>query len=149
MIALLENNQPADPKTIYTLAITDEFRHNLYDDLKRIGKLKLFPAEFLSQKELAKSMLYVIANDEEQPESVTYVGEKTIMYDGKQQKFLLYRIAFTGPDLPDYLGVAGPYSTNQRDYESNHKVTGIHWDDVFVSTKLDEHFKNYMDSFKD
>lgn len=145
LIAMLENDQPVDNKTLYTLAITDEYRHNLYDELKRINKLKLFPANFLSQKELGKSKLYEYANEDEDymVNTLEYAGEKTVSYKGKQQKFYLYKISFSD-DGGSYLGVAGPYSSNPKDYSSTHDATGLYWDEEFDPKKTESLLKDYL-----
>jgi uncharacterized protein YbaP (TraB family) len=149
LIALLECNSPADTRTIYTLATTDEYRHNLYDELKRINKLKLFPSSYLSQKELGKSMVYEYASEDESlPEMISDAGERTILYKGKQQKFYLYKISFS-EDGGIYLGVAGPYHTNLKDYTSTHAATGVYWEEEFNAKELDKFFKDYLDSLEE
>jgi hypothetical protein len=144
-IALIEANQPADTKTIYTLAITDEYRHTLYDELKRINRLKLFPAEFANQRQLAQSkLLQILSEDEDAPTNINYVAEKIITYKGKQQKFFLYKFSYDAIGEPWYLGVAGPYSLNTKELESNHEASGAYWDEEFDPKKTDQHFKQYM-----
>ena len=149
LIALLENNQPVDSKTINTLATTDEYRHDLYDALKKINKLKFFPGEYSSQKELGKSKLYEYATDEEAPQFISYAGVKTLHYGGKQQKFYLYKVSFSAEDTTLYLGVAGPYAMDAKDVTSTHEVTGVFWDKVFDAKVMDELFKEYLKSLEE
>ncbi|OSZ80830.1 hypothetical protein CAP36_06205 [Chitinophagaceae bacterium IBVUCB2] len=147
-IALLENNQPVDTKTIMTLATTDEFRHELYDQLKKMNKLKLFPTAYLTQKELGKSKLYSYATDEEAPSMITDAGTRTILYKGKQQKFYLYKVAFSEDEPVYYLGVAGPYPLNSKDLTSIHTITGVYWDKEFGDESIDKLFNEYMASIE-
>ncbi|HMU45465.1 MAG TPA: TraB/GumN family protein [Chitinophagaceae bacterium] len=156
LIAMLANNQPVDNKTIYTLATTDEYRHRLYDELKKINKLKLFPSEFLNQKALAKSKVYEYATDEEAPESVTFTGERTLNYKGKQQRFYLFKVTFSYHDDEHeasrnyhYLGIAGPYALSLKDLTSNHEQTGVHWEEEFDADRIDEMLKAYLESMEE
>lgn len=149
LIAMLENNQPADAKTINTLATTDEYRHDLYDQLKRINKLKLFPASYLSQKELGKSKLYNYATDEEAPQFISDAGVRTVLYKGKQQKFYLFKISFSEEEPTFYLGVAGPYAVNVKDVTSTHHVTGVYWDKEFDAKSIDNLLKEYLASLEE
>ena len=149
LIAMLENNQPVDTKTITTLATTDEYRHDLYDELKRMNKLKLFPIAYLTQKELGKSKLYEYATDEESPQFITDAGERTILYNGKQQKFYLFKISFSEEEPVYYLGVAGPYSVNAKDFTSTHDITGVYWEEEFNAKAIDKLFKDYLTSIEE
>jgi uncharacterized protein YbaP (TraB family) len=149
LIAMLECNSPVDSRTIYTLATTDEYRHNLYDELKRLNKLKLFPSSYLSQKELGKSKLYEYASEDELiAEMISVAGERTILYKGKLQKFYLYKVSFSD-DEGTYLGVAGPYHTNLKDYTSTHDATGLYWEEEFNVKEIDKFFRDYLDSLEE
>ncbi len=55
IVALLKNNQPVNRVDLFTLATSDQFRSDLYDELKELGKEKLFPREYLSQQQLGKT----------------------------------------------------------------------------------------------
>lgn len=144
LIAMLENNMVADSKTIYTIATTDDYRHELYDELERLGKLKLFPGSYLSQKSLGQSKLYEYATDEETPEVITPVGERTFLYKGKEQKFFLYKVRHSEEESYTYLGIAGPYPMDRRVMKSTHDATGLHWDEEYDPKRIDEQFKAYM-----
>lgn len=145
-IAWLEAGQPSDSKTIYTLAITDEYRGQLYDELKRINKLKLFPPDFLNQQAFAQSkVIEVLSQDDEAPEFIHYVKEKTVNFKGTQQKFYLFKIQY-GFDAPEYLAIAGPYSLNSKDIISSHEATGVYWEKSFDAKKADAWLQEYLQS---
>ncbi len=149
MIAQLTNNQPVDSKIIYTLATTDEYRHDLYDELKRIGKPGFFPVQYSSQKELGKSKVYMYATDEESPGLITHAGERIVSYKGKQQKFYLYKVPFGIANSESYLGIAGPYKLDQKDPVSTHEVTGVYWSKEFDVKKINDLFKAYLSSIEE
>jgi len=145
LIAQMANNQPVDSKTIYTLASTDEYRHDLYTELKRIGKQNQFPASFLSQEQMGKSKLYgYAANKPNPPYFMEYVGARVVSFKGKQQKFLLYKINPADFGEPYYLGVAGPYSLNPKEYISSHEATGIYRKKEYDAKELDHFLKDYL-----
>lgn len=148
LIAQLKNDQPVDSRTIYTLATTDEYRHELYDELKKIGKQKLFPTQYLSQKEFGKSKLYEYVNGEEFP-LITYAGEKVALYKGRQQKFYLYKLSFSDFKTGPYLAIAGPYSLNGKDCASTHEATGVYWKAEFDAKYTDTFFKEYLLSLEE
>ena len=56
---------------------------------------------------------------------------------GKKQKFYLFKVCFEYEDEEPtcYLGVAGPYSLDQKKMESNDDVTELYWDEEFDSEK--------------
>jgi len=159
LIAMLKNNLPVDSKTIYTLATTDEYRYKLFEELRKLKKQSLFPSEYLSQEKLAYSKLFTDLNDEEYPVTITKLSSKTIMYKGKQQKIYLYKVfesgdyeylpATGGVDVTYYLAVVGPFSTNAKDYVSNHDLTGVYWDEEYDEKKIDELLKKYIESLKE
>ncbi|MDP4261071.1 MAG: TraB/GumN family protein [Bacteroidota bacterium] len=145
IIALLKNNQPVDSRDIYTLATTDEYRFELYEQLKKMGKLGLFPRDYLSQKHLGQSVLYGYATDDESPRFISYIGERTEMFMGKKQKFYLYKVPFDEIDSSStYLGVAGPYSPDPKDLNSTHDATGVVWSEKFDAKQIDAIFKKYL-----
>jgi len=157
LIVMLKNNLPVDTRTIYTLATNDEYRYNLFEELRKLKKQSLFPTDYLSQEKLAYSKLYTEYHDEEYPLMITKAGSKTILYKGKQQKVFLYKVFESDGDYylseekdrTYHLAIAGPYSINAKDYYSNHELTGVYWEKEFDIKKLDELLKEYLESLKE
>lgn len=145
ILAMLECKMQPDTKAISALAAADEYRHRLYDGLKRAGRLSLFPAAYLSQKQLGQSKLYeYITEDDDAPEILVPVTEKVIMYKGKKQRFWIYKLSFSADEPDYYMGVAGPYDLNAKNFDSNHNVTSVYWDKNFESNKIDSLLKEYL-----
>jgi hypothetical protein len=150
ILALAENNQPQDKKNIYTLATTDEFRSQLYNGLKKFKKETLFPKDYLSQKLLGQSEIFSYATEEDEPEMIEFITEKTEMFMGKKQKFYIYKVIYDFSDPENcYTGVAGPYSLDTKDYTSTHDVTGLYWDEVFDKEKVYDHLKELIKQAED
>jgi uncharacterized protein YbaP (TraB family) len=150
ILAQLEAKQPVDLKTIYTLATTNEYRHDLYDELKKLNKQNLFPSEFLTQQKLAESKLYSYSSEEDPPASMQYLGNKITDFNGKKQKFYLFKIMFSDdPDAASYLGVAGPYSLDQKNYLSTHEATGCYYSEEYDAKKTEQQLKDYFKSLEE
>jgi len=81
---------------------------------------------------------------ETEPEIINHAGERSIFYKGKEQKFYLYKVGFADDTESYYLGVAGPYPVNAKDFTSTHSITGIYWDSEFDSKALDKQLKEYL-----
>ena len=144
LLALLKNKQPIDQRTIYTLATTDEYRSRLYDELVKLNKISLFPPGYATQMALGRSKLFNLDSEEDQPETMEFIGERTRDYNGKKQKFYLFKVKYS-EDGDGYLGVAGPYELNAKILSSDQTATGIYFDKSFDGTKADEFFTKYID----
>ncbi|HLG38096.1 MAG TPA: hypothetical protein VI461_00460, partial [Chitinophagaceae bacterium] len=158
LVAQLRNNQRVDSRTIYTMATTVEYRYDLYEELRKLKKQSLFPADYLSQEKLAYSKLYKdYHEDDEYSVAFKSAGTKTILYKGKQQKVYIYKALETedydyslnDKDRTYYLAIAGPYSLNAKDYSSNHELTGIYWEKKYDEGKLDELIREYLESLEE
>jgi hypothetical protein len=142
---MLQNNLPVDTKTIYSLATKDEYRHDLYTELNRINKGKLFPIDYLSQKKLGQSKVFYMATEDVKPYMIDFVAEKIEMFNGKKQKFYLYKVSYNSEyDINSYLAVAGPYSMDTKNLNSTHSATLLYWEEFFDAKRIDEFFKEII-----
>lgn len=142
LMALLDNGENVTVSDLLPLAKSDEYRATLYDKLSGENKLDLFPKEFLTQRLLGQSYVFSAAYEEGAP-AVTYLKEKTVEFNGKKQKFYLYKVTFgDGEDEEEtnYLGVAGPFSLNIKEMKTDESGTGINWHDEFDAKKIDALF---------
>ncbi len=144
--ALACNGQPVTKKEVLDLAERDEHRHALYDKLKACNKLALFPAAQLSQKLMGQSRLFSqLYDEEEEPEKISFVGERVIDFAGGKKRIFLYKIMYTEDDPEThYLGFAGPFALDVKDISSDHKLTGVNWMQSFDAGKLNESMKEYL-----
>ena len=144
--ALAKKNHRVDGVHLFTIATSDEHRRTLYEELKASGRLDLFPKDFMTQKEMAKSDMYVNAMDEETPMGVTFVKEKTVDYNGKRQRFYLFKIDYSNNSQ---LGIAGPYAINEKDFRTTYTGLGIYWDASYDAKQTDDQFKIYMQQMEE
>lgn len=151
-MALLKNSQPVSNNTLLTLAANDECRVQLYTRLNELKKLNLFPVKYLSQKEISKSELISIGSeDDETPASITFIGERTAIYDGKTRRFLLYKITYDygEEESVTYLGIAGPYDLKSNKITINADGSGIYYDESYNAAKFDKHLRAYLKKLED
>jgi uncharacterized protein YbaP (TraB family) len=87
MILLLRNNRPVADSMLSVFASLDEFRYELYDDLKTLNKANLFPVSFKDQRSMARSRLLDL-QDYNKPDTLVYLEKLPLQY--KDRKGLLY-----------------------------------------------------------
>lgn len=144
VLALAKNNQPLNPHDIEKIAENKSYRKDLYEEFRKHNKQNLFPAKFATQLKIAESEIHVLCSDDDEPQSVTFIGERTEVFMGKKQKFYLFRVSFEGEDYSSsYLGVTGPYSTG-KDMITSSEAAGAYWEEEFDRKKIDEHLKKHL-----
>lgn len=137
--ALLQNKQSVNPQAIKMLATDKETRIELYDSLKAYKKEALFPSQYLNQKSFAESLIYSAASDDEEPDAITYVTQKTINFKGKQSKFYFYKIVYgEDDDNHSYLGCAGPFNVNVNDVSIKDADADLYYDEDYDASKLSD-----------
>ncbi|MBO9681223.1 MAG: TraB/GumN family protein [Flavisolibacter sp.] len=86
---LLLRNKKAVPDTMLKyFAALDDYRYELYSDLKE-GKLSnLFPSAFSSQVQLAKGRLFEVGSNYNKPDSVVYIDKLPVQF--RERKGFVY-----------------------------------------------------------
>jgi len=150
LIALLKNNQAVSAVDIEKIAEDKAYRKDLYEELKKLDKLKLFPVKYATQQKIAESEIYQLASDDDDPSSTTFIGERVEMFMGKKQKFYLFKIDYSGEDeSTSYLGVTGPYPLTSPEMIASSDVAGLYWHEEYDKVKLGEQFKKYLSDMED
>lgn len=145
-VGLIKNKQSVEAAQLDKIASDKNYRSSLYSKLAAAGKQNLFPSRFSSQRSIAESEIFVSASDDYEPSSIQFIGEKTAMYQGANQKFMLFKIVFSSEegDRETYLGIAGPYPVKSKKIITDPKGTGVYTDESFNAKKLEEHLKLYL-----
>ncbi len=144
-LALIKNDKKVSEEEVYKVAASQEYRSSFYQKLKQMKRLALFPNEFLSQVELARSDVFVYAYDEEYPVNMEFIKEKIMGKGRNKSKFFLFKVEF---NQSAYLGIAGHYSTNKNNLETDNKFTGIYWDEEFDESQVELFFQHYLKQFE-
>ncbi len=96
---------------------------------------------------MAESDMYNIAYDETPVTEMELLGVRQVQYKGELKKFYLYRIQLGEGDedeVETYLGIAGPYSVNEKEMRIKTSITGLYTTEAFDEEKIDEHFEAYL-----
>jgi len=149
---LLQNKQAISPLAIQALAKEKSTRIELYDTLTAYKKQKLFPALYRSQKSFGESLVY-LSDDDNTPDSITYVAGKTIDFKGRKSKFYFYKLAFgQSEDVQYYLACAGPFPLDLTDISLKDATSAIYYHADFDQSNLaaqeDALINQMLDSFE-
>ena len=68
-----------------------QHRSTLYEVLKEIRRLNLFPKELATQKQIATSDMYINAMDEETPLAVKFIKKKLLNTMERNNAFIFSR----------------------------------------------------------
>jgi len=84
-LTLLAKNKESIPqKQLSDLAADMNGRLDLFGKLRAVGKLNLFPKAYKSQKYLAEALLFQGKTYNVEKDSVEFLTQKSLQYDGKQ-----------------------------------------------------------------
>lgn len=149
-VQLLRIKQPVDPPILLSIAADSDYRISLYDEMKKLGIEAQYPPKYLNQKAFAES--YLISSLEDGYERLDFIGEKTVLYKGKRQKFYLYKVAvaYYGEEANTYLGVSGPFDLDGKNILiSKERIAGVYQAEEFKQSAIDKHFRLYLLQFED
>jgi hypothetical protein len=151
-ICLVRNGQVADPKEIGKLAADNDYRLDLFADLKKLGKEYLFPAKFRTQRYFAEAELYSYATDDNSPSSIVFLGEREAELNGQRKKFYLFRVDFNyeeEDEASSYLGIAGPYEKEAKNLETTNDATEVYYDEEYDKKTVDQQFRELLKKAED
>lgn len=145
VVELIKNGQAVKPSILEKIAADDYNRSLFYDDLKKLNCLKLFPAKYLNQKSIARSeLVQYMSEDDMEPSEITFLSEKEAIFQGKKQKFYLFKLNYVYEDEKEvYLGICGPYAPGQKEIKTNPSVITLS-DEQLGSRNLDELFEKTL-----
>ncbi len=146
-VTLLENKLTVGSADLLKLAASNDYRISLYEKLKELKKESLFPITYKTQKAFAESELYLIATEgyEVDVNKISFIGEKIASYQGKKQKFYLFKVIIeVGDGRESRLGIMGPYGLKPQPLVTESDVSGMYMDEEFNLGKLDSHLKEFL-----
>lgn len=121
---LVRNNVPLNKKLFTKYLVSPYERLEMYDTLKAMNRLDIFPAELKKQKSLAEADLSARFMDEfeEEPQSLQLLEERKMLYNGTTQRFFLYKIHH---GESTYFGLAGPFPLSDKELVARGLMTGF------------------------
>ena len=146
VIALIKNNVVVDEGEMEKLAAGLGNRNYLYNELKKLGKLSLFPAQYATQLKIAEAEMHMIGSDDVDVSSVEFLGEREIVFMGEKKKFFLFQIGYENEDEEKeyYLGITGPYELKGGEILTDSKASGIYWEESLELPKLEGQLRHLL-----
>lgn len=144
VLRLLKNDQPVEAAELLKLAMDNDYRLELYSDLKKMGRVDLFPAKYKTQRYFAEAEIYNYATDDYSPNLVEFIGERLAEMNGEKKRFFLFRIGFDEEESGDgdtYLALAGPYDLDPKDLETNNDATAYYYEEAYNKKLVDKHYR--------
>ena len=123
LLLLLKNNKPYPDSLIKFFASLDEYRFQLFSDLKEMNRLGKFPAFYNNHLDLGRSSL-LNTKIYDKPDSVMYIDRLMADYKGKRGFIYFYRYKVKKDDLNWKLATMGlvPENPNQFVFEDSSQI---------------------------
>ncbi len=120
LLLLMANNKPYPDTLLKYFGSLDDYRYQLYADLKAKKKLDKFPALYNNHLDLGKSSL-LDSKSYGKPDSVVYVDRLKMEYKGKKGFIYFYKYKMKKDDLTWKLASVGlvPEDSKQFEFEDS------------------------------
>ena len=116
MLLLIRNNKPVADSTLNYFAAMDDYRYNLYRDLRKMDRLKLFPVKYDNKTDLAKSKL-IDSKTYGGPDSVVFLDKLPAKFKSDQGYVYFFKYKQKKDDLVWKLGTVGLISKDPGHFE--------------------------------
>lgn len=123
MMLLLRSKKSVPDTLLKYFAASDDFRYELYSDLKENNLMHLFPASYNNQMDLAKSKLVDISSDYNRPDSVVYLDKLPAQFKERNGYVFFFKYKNKKDDNSWKLGTVGilPADAKQFEFEKKQK----------------------------
>jgi uncharacterized protein YbaP (TraB family) len=119
---LLLRNKKAVPDTMVKyFAGLDDYRYELYSDMKEYKLSNLFPAAFNNQAELAKSELLDISGSYNKPDSLIYIDKLPIQFKERNGFVFFFKYKSKKDDNSWKLATVGIIPTDPKKFDFDSK----------------------------
>jgi uncharacterized protein YbaP (TraB family) len=138
IVALAKNGIRAPDGEMLKAAADDYWRYLLYNDLLQYKKQAWFPTKYATQQLMAKSYMYNMLDED--GGTATYIGERTALYDGKQQRFYLFKVNYDEEGGESVLAICGPFAMDKTKLTSSYKAVAFS-EEPYQKSQIDKEFK--------
>lgn len=122
MLLLLKHNKPYPDSLMKYFGSLEEYRYELYTDLKDMKKLDKFPSLYNNHLDLGKSSL-MDSKSYGKPDSVVYVDRLKAEYKGKKGFIYFYKYKNKKDDLTWKLATVGLVPEDPKKFEFEDSTT--------------------------
>ena len=116
MLQLLKANKPYPDTLLTYFASLDEYRYELYSDLKEMNKREKFPPAHNNHLDLGKSAL-LNEKSYDKPDSLIYVDRLKTEYKGKRGFIYFFKYKAKKDDLSWKLATVGLVPENPKEFQ--------------------------------
>ena len=149
MLLLLRNNKPVPDTLTQYFAGLDEYRYELYSDLKELKKEDKFPAQFNNHLDLGRSKL-MKEKSGDKPDSLIYIDKLPAELKGKKGYVYFYKYKTKKDDMSWKLATVGLVPLNATSFEFENTGKPDTDDDYTpASFRLSDYYRYDFTSFSD
>lgn len=116
LLQLMKKGRPYPDSLLRYFGGLDDYRYELYSDLKKMKKLDKFPAMYNNHLDLGKSSLFR-EKSYDKPDSLVYADRISTTYKGKKGYIYFFNYKMKKDDLNWKLAVVGMVPENPREFE--------------------------------
>ncbi|MEO7983338.1 MAG: TraB/GumN family protein [Bacteroidota bacterium] len=133
LLLMLKNNRPYPDTLLQYFGSLDDYRYELYSDLKELKQLDKFPSVYNNHVDLGKSSL-LDKKSYGKPDSVIYIDRLKTTYKGKNGFIYFYRYKTKKDDLTWKLATVGlvPEDPDQFEFEDSSHINLPGFDSALV-----------------
>jgi hypothetical protein len=141
-VLLVKNNKPVSDTLLNYFASLDDYRYNLYAELKELNKIKLFPAKWNDPVHLGKSKL-LNSGRYNRPDTIQFLEKRLLQYEQRKGYIYIFKYKEKKDDVSWKLATAGLVPEGaafefEREKKKD-KYTGDDYDFTqFSETKIEE-----------
>ncbi len=141
-ILLLRNSKPVADSIIQSLAASDQYRFDLYKQLKEIDEEKIFPKKYLTQLDIARSQL-AAAHVKNDFYAIEFVDKKLIQF--KQRKGFVYYFKYKPEKDDDWqIGISGMQPTSLKTVSDNNDFVRLTNKKIKPNQSIEEQFDKQL-----
>ena len=127
MLILIRNKLPIPDTMLKYFARMDDYRYQLYSELKKMKRKELFPSIFSTHIDLGKSKLLDESNQYNKPDSIIYMERLPMEFKGKKGFMYFFKVKPKKDDGFWKIGTVGmvPENANEFEFEKEDGVNGF------------------------
>lgn len=115
-LLLIRNNKPYDDSLVTYFASLDDYRYELYTDLKEMKKLDKFPVLYFNHLDLGRSSL-IEKKSSDKPDSLLYLDRLKTEVRGKKGYVYFYKYKTKKDDISWKLAMVGLVPEDPKKFE--------------------------------
>jgi len=116
-LLLLRNKKPLPDTMLNYFAAVDEYRYELYSDLKENKLVNLFPVAYNNQVQLAKSKMLKQQSGYNKPDSIVYIDKLPVQYKDRSGYVFFFKYKPKKDDINWKLASVGIIPSDPKQFE--------------------------------